>query len=225
MDHFANLDLTHLLTTYGYWAVLVVVAIESMGIPVPGETILLAAAIYSGATQHLALPLVIAAAATGAILGDNLGYLLGRECGFRLLRRYGRLIHLNDRKLKLGIYLFRRHGGKVVFFGRFVPVLRIWAAFLAGTNHMPWRRFLAFNALGGLVWATLDGLGGYLLGTVMYRLTGPIGYIALGLSAITILAFWLFLRRHEHHLADEAERMFPGELHQYVGFPTRDKAA
>ncbi len=134
-------QLMSLLNTYGYWAVLVFVSIESIGIPFPGETMLIAAAIYAGKYHTLFIPFVIAAAAAGAIIGDNIGFFIGREGGYRLLRRYGRYIFLNERKLKLGQYLFKKHGGKVVFFGRFVAVLRAWAAFLAGTNRMTWRRF------------------------------------------------------------------------------------
>src|SRR6266702_4227435 len=172
MFHLATSELMHFLTAYGYWAVLFFVAIESTGIPFPGETMLLVAAIFAGTTHRLSLPLVIVAAASGAILGDNLGFLVGREGGYRLLRRYGRFIRLDERKLKLGQYLFLKHGGKVVFFGRFIAVLRAWAAFLAGTNRMRWPSFLVFNALGGIVWATLYGLGGYLLGKNVHRLAG-----------------------------------------------------
>src|SRR5216683_937487 len=105
------------------------------------------------------------------------GFLFRARRCFRLLRRYGRYLHLNESRLKVGLYLFRKHGGKVVFFGRFVAVLRAWAAFLAGTNRMPWPRFLLFNALGGISWATIYGLGGYLLGDNINRLTGPVGII------------------------------------------------
>src|SRR5213592_4404217 len=175
MFYVATTTLQHYLATYGYLAVFIFVAIESAGIPFPGETMLLIAAIYAGRTHHLSLPLVIVAAASGAILGDNIGFWIGREGGYRLLRRYGRYIRLDERKLKLGQYLFIKHGGKVVFFGRFVAVLRAWAAFLAGTNRMPWPRFLIFNAAGGIVWATLFGLGGYFLGDNIHRFTGPIG--------------------------------------------------
>lgn len=143
--------------------------LQSTGIPFPGETTLLAAATYAGTTHHLSIALVIVAAASGAILGDNLGFWVGREGGYRLLRRYGRYIRLERRRLKLGQYLFRQHGGKVVFFGRFVAVLRAFAAFLAGTNRMPWGRFLAFNAAGGIVWAIVYGLGGYALGRNVHR--------------------------------------------------------
>ena len=155
MFHVAFTDLQHFLATYGYWAVFFFVAIESIGIPFPGETMLLVAAIDAGTTHQLSIVLVIAAATCGAIVGDNIGFWVGREGGYRVLRRYGRYIGFDERKLKVGIYLFRKHGGKVVFFGRFVAVLRAWAAFLAGVNRMPWSRFLLFNALGGIVWATL----------------------------------------------------------------------
>ncbi len=215
MLHFATHDLTHLLSTYGYWAVLVFVAIESTGIPFPGETMLLAAAIYAGTTHHLALPFVIAAAAAGAILGDNIGFWVGREGGYRLLRRYGKYIRLDEHKLKLGQYLFKKHGAKVVFFGRFVAVLRAWAAFLAGTNRMPWGRFLIFNAAGGILWAILYGIGGYLLGNNVHRLTGPVGIAFVVVAALLIIAGFVYLRRNEKRLEDEAERDMPGPLDQY----------
>lgn len=216
MLHAASHNLAHLLTTYGYLAVFVFVAIESTGIPFPGETMLLTASVYAGTTHHLAIPIVIVVAAAGAIVGDNLGFWVGREGGFRLVRRYGPLIRLDERKLKLGIYLFRRHGGKVVFFGRFVAVLRAWAAFLAGTNRMPWDRFLAFNAAGGILWATLFGLGGYFLGNNVHRFTGVFGYITLGLAVIFLIAFLIFLRRQETRLEEDAERALPGPLDQYA---------
>ncbi len=147
MIHLATSDLLRFLASYGDFAFLLFVAIESIGIPFPGETMLLVAAIFAGTTHRLSIPLVIVAAESFAILGDNLGFWVGREGGFRLQRRYGRYIRLDERKLKLGLYLFRRHGGKVVFFGRFIAVLRAWTAFLAGTNRMRWPAFLLFNAL------------------------------------------------------------------------------
>src|SRR5215469_10161596 len=195
MIHLATSDLLHFLNTYGYLAVLLFIAIESTGIPFPGETMLLVAAVYSGTTHRLSIPLVIVAAASGAILGDNLGFWVGREGGFRLLRRYGRYIRLDERKLKLGLYLFRKHGGKVVFFGRFIAVLRAWAAFLAGTNRMRWPVFLLFNTLGGSVWATVYGLGGYFLGDNIHRFAAPVGTITLVLGVLIILAALVFTWR------------------------------
>src|SRR5437764_14348031 len=217
-------DLLHLLATYGYWAVFVFIAIESTGIPFPGESMLLIAAVFAGTTHHLSLPLVIVAAASGAILGDNLGFLLGREWGYRLLRRYGRALHLDERKLKLGQYLFLKHGGKVVFFGRFVAVLRAWAAFLAGTNRMRWPDFLLFNALGGIAWATLIGLGGYYLGDAMHRLKGPVAITCTVLATLIIIAFLIFVHRNEQRLEAEAERALPGPLDAYQPKASRARA-
>ena len=167
---------------------------------------------------------MIAAAACGAIVGDNLGFLVGREGGFRLVRRFGPYIGFDERKLKLGMYLFRRHGGKVVFFGRFVAVLRAWAAFLAGTSRMPWPRFLLFNGAGGILWATIYGLAGYTLGNNIHRILGPIGIASVVLAAIAIIISLIILRRNMARLEEEAEQALPGPVEQYLG-RGRDKAA
>ena len=206
-------ELQHLLIAYGYLAVFIFIAIESTGIPFPGETMLLVAAIYAGTTHHLSIPLVIVAAALGAVVGDNLGFFVGHRYGFRLLSRYGHFIHLDERKLKLGQYLFMKHGSKVVFFGRFVAVLRAWAAFLAGANRMRWSRFLLFNILGGTIWATLFGLGGYFLGDNIHRLTGPVAIISIVAGVFFLIVSLVFVRRNEHRLMAEAEQAFPGPLH------------
>jgi membrane protein DedA with SNARE-associated domain len=215
MIHIAASALQQFLATYGYFAVFVFVAIESIGIPFPGETMLLVAAIDAGKTHQLSIVLVILAATLGAIVGDNIGFWIGREGGYRVLRRYGRYIGFDERKFKVGIYMFRKHGGKVVFFGRFVAVLRAWAAFLAGVNHMPWSRFLAFNALGGFVWATLYGLGGYFLGEQIHRLTGPVGTISIVLALIFLVAFAIFVWRNEKQLEVRAEKALPGPIENY----------
>jgi membrane protein DedA with SNARE-associated domain len=215
MFHAATTDLQHFLMTYGYWAVFVFVALESIGIPFPGETMLLVAAIDAGTTHQLSIVLVILAATCGAILGDNLGFWIGREGGYRLLRRYGRYIGFNERRVKLGLYLFRTQGGKIVFFGRFVAVLRAWAAFLAGVNRMPWGRFLLFNALGGMIWATLYGLGGYFLGEEIHRLTGPVGIVTIVLAVLIIIVSLIFVRRGEKQLEEKAEKAFPGPIENY----------
>ncbi len=204
--------IANVLSSLGYWAVFIFVGIESTGIPFPGETMLIAAAIVAGTTHHLQIVLVIIAAASGAIIGDNIGFFAGYKGGFRLIRRYGKYIRVDERRLKLGQYLFRRHGGKVVFFGRFLAILRALAAFLAGTNRMEWKRFLVFNAAGGVTWATIFGLGGYLLGDNVHRLEGPIGYITAAIAIAFTVALYVFLQRNEKRLADEAERMLPGPL-------------
>lgn len=199
-DLISSHEITTLLATYGYLAVLTVVAIESMGVPVPGEMTLILASIYAGTTHHLHIALVILAAGGGAVLGDNLGFLIGREGGYRLLHRYGKYVRLDENKLGLSQQLFDTHGGKMVFFGRFLPVLRIWAAFLAGAHRMPWRRFLAFNAAGGITWATLMGLAGYTFGSTVLKIGGPVGIAAGLVSTLAMVGVGLVLHRNQHRL-------------------------
>jgi membrane protein DedA with SNARE-associated domain len=205
-------DIHHLIATYGYGVIAGIVALEGMGIPVPGETALIVAAIYAQRTHHLTIGLVITAAAAGAIAGDNTGFFIGREVGYRLLLRFGRYVGVTESRIKLGQYLFQRHGGKVVFIARFVAVLRTVAALLAGLNHMAWRRFVMFNAAGGILWATVYGSGAYWLGMQIEHLARPVG-IALGLAAVTLIVVGvIFLRRHEAQLQAKAERALPGPL-------------
>ena len=201
-----------LLRQHGYWAVLVVVGLESMGIPLPGETTLIAAALYAGATHQLTIELVVLAAIGGAVIGDNLGYAIGYFGGYRLLRRYGRYIGMHERRIKLGRYIFMLHGGKVVFFGRFVSVLRAYAAFLAGTTRMPWPRFFVYNIAGGAVWASIYGFGAYFLGQELEKLDRPFAIGVGAVAAVVIVAFLIFLHRNEKRLEDEAERALPGPL-------------
>jgi membrane protein DedA with SNARE-associated domain len=145
---FSSETLQELLSTHGYWSIALIVGLESMGIPLPGETILVLAAIYAAADPTLNIWLVIAAAAAGSIIGDNLGYWIGYRYAFQLLVRYGRYIGMSSARIKVGQYLFHEYGGKAVFFGRFVALLRILAAFLAGLNRMPWRSFLLAKSYG-----------------------------------------------------------------------------
>ncbi len=135
-----------LITSYGYLAVFGLVAIESLGVPLPGETALIAAGTYAGTTHRLSPWLIFVVASAAAIVGDNIGFWIGDKGGYRLAYRYGRRVRLDERKLKIARYLFDRHGPKVVFFGRFVSVLRTYAAFLAGTTRMAWWRFFGYNA-------------------------------------------------------------------------------
>src|SRR5947209_847254 len=191
--------MTSILGKYGYLVVGVSVAIESSGIPFPGETVLVTAAVYAG-TGHIAIAWVIVAAAAGAIIGDNLGYTAGRYGGRPLVERYGRYVHLRPEALGRAEQFFNRYGDRTVFFGRFVAVLRAWVAFLAGTNRMPWTRFLLFNAAGGIVWATGFGVLGFELGHnlpllhTIERVIG-IGGVAAAVVAVVVLYLVYRLRR------------------------------
>ena len=207
-------ELHQILSTYGYGVVAAFVALEGTGIPLPGETTLIAAAIVAGTSHELNILLVVAAAAGGAILGDNVGYWIGRALGYPLLLRYHRTLHISDSKIKLGQYLFLRHGRKVVFFGRFVAVLRALNGLLAGINRMAWPHFLAADAAGGILWAGIYGSGAYFLGAEIHRLARPAGIAVLVLVVAGVMAAFFILRHHMAELEATAERALPGSIEQ-----------
>jgi membrane protein DedA with SNARE-associated domain len=204
--------LENILSVVGYPAVTLFVMIESSGIPFPGETMLLVASFFAATDPglHLSIPIVIACAALGAIVGDNLGYLAGRTGGRALVLRFGKYIFLKPEHLDYAERFFEKHGDKTVFFGRFIAVLRAWAAFLAGINHMRWRRFLIYNAAGGILWATIYGTLGFIAGRFFHdnfatveRIARDIGLIgAVIIVAFAVAAFILLrLRRRKRMLA------------------------
>ena len=205
------------LSSYGYIVVFLLVMGESLGLPLPGETALIAAALYAGSTGKLEIQTVIVIAAAAAIIGDNIGFAIGRYGGARVLLKYGHKVRLHEGRLKIGIWLFRHHGGKVVFWGRFVSILRTYAAFLAGANRMSWPRFLFFNTTGGILWATVFGLGYYLFGDVLERLSKTID---IGLGALGILAvvgFVLWMRKREASLQARADAEITGSVAEELG--------
>jgi membrane protein DedA with SNARE-associated domain len=199
--------LIQLLHSYGNVVLGVVVGLESVGLPLPGETLLIAAAVWAGTSHQLNILLVILSAALGAIVGQIAGYWIGWGVGFRLLRRYGRYIGLTDRRLAYGRALFRRHGVKVIFASRFIVLLRTLAALLAGANHMPWGRFMAANITGSVTWAALYGGGAYLLGHEAKQVAGPVA-IGIGLLVAGILlAGALYARRRERRILTQPARV------------------
>jgi len=195
--NFSSHALQTILSSWGYAAVLGFVAIESSGIPFPGETMLVAAAVYAG-TGHLNIVFVIIVGAAGAILGDNVGYAVGRTGGRALVERYGKYIRVDTSKLATAERFFAKHGDKTVFFGRFVAVLRAWAAFLAGLNRMHWIKFGAFNAAGGILWATLYGVLGFELGknlAVLHKVEQTIGVGGVVAAVVVVIAAFILHRR------------------------------
>ncbi|WP_036261982.1 DedA family protein [Methylocapsa aurea] len=205
-------DIQPLIIQHGYWAVFLIVMLESAGLPLPGETALLLAGAYAGATGNLDISYVIAAAAAGAIIGDNIGFWVGRTWGANLLVRYGRFIHLPEGRLKLGQYLFKKHGAKIVFFGRFVAFLRVLAALLAGVNKYSWGQFLFYNATGGIVWAGVMGIGSYVFGDAVHRVSGPLGIAALIGVVGGAVAFMIIVRREERKMEKRLAAVRDGDL-------------
>lgn len=209
------MNIHHLLVTYGYAAVFLLVALESLGIPLPGETILIAAGTYAGSTHRLSVAVIFFVAAAAAILGDNAGYFIGNKGGYRLLHRYGRYVRLDEPKVKVGRYVFDRHGGKVVFFGRFVSVLRTLAAFLAGTARMRWPRFLWFNLAGGIVWVAIYTFAAYGAGHALTRLSGVLNWVFGAVAVVVIVTTIIVVRRRVSALVEVAEAAYPGPLDEY----------
>lgn len=189
--------MTKLLLDYGLVLLFTFVAMESAGIPIPGETLLITAAVLSRPEHHrYSLVWVIVVAATGAIVGDNIGYWLGRVGGRKLLNRWGFVSRYAERALPPSERFFDRHGAKAVFLGRFIAILRVTAAWLAGLSHMQWWRFFAWNAAGGIVWAAGVALLAYWAGKAVadavsrYGLYGVVALIVLGALAYVGLRIW-----------------------------------
>jgi membrane protein DedA with SNARE-associated domain len=204
--------IVHLIHVYGLLTVAVIVGLECLGIPLPGETALLAAAIYAGTKHDLNIVAVISTAAGAAIVGRMIGYVIGREFGYWLLLRYGSYVRMTEARIKLGQYLFLRHGGKIVFIAQFIPVLRTFAGIFAGANVMPWRTFLVANVIGSIIWAASYGYAAYSLGREFERVQGPLVLLFAVATVIAFIAGGMFVHRHEAQLTAEAERAMPGPL-------------
>jgi membrane protein DedA with SNARE-associated domain len=167
---------------------------ESSGIPVPGETVLISAAVLAS-QGHFNIVWVIVIAATGAIIGDNVGYWLGRVGGRKLLMRWGLIARRAEKALPAGERFFAKHGGKTVFFARFVALLRVFGAWIAGMTKMPWGRFLFWNAAGGICWATGFGLGAYYGGKAAVELVARWGGIGAAVLVVLLLVGFVVWRR------------------------------
>jgi membrane protein DedA with SNARE-associated domain len=191
----ALLDVEHLISTAGYPLLFLIVMGESSGLPIPGETGLIAAAVLASQGK-LDIAVVIILAAAGAIVGDNIGYLIGRKGGRWLLERPGPFHTQRRNVLIVGEPFFERHGPKAVFFGRFLLGLRVWASWLAGATRMHWRSFVVWNALGGLTWACAIGLLAYYLGHSASNAIQAFGIYGLVAVAIALSSAFVAHRRH-----------------------------
>jgi len=201
----AILNVEHLVRVSGYPLLFVLVMGESSGVPIPGETALIAAAVLAS-QETLSIELVIALAASAAIIGDNIGYLIGRKGGRWILERPGPFHYQRVQVLATGQPFFERHGPKAVFFGRFILGLRVWASWLAGATHMPWRSFLVWNALGGIIWAVVVGTAAYLLGNSATGVLEAFGLWGLVAALLAIGGFLVWHRRQRRHGAGVSAR-------------------
>jgi membrane protein DedA with SNARE-associated domain len=191
----AILDVNQLVKTAGYPLLFVLVMSESSGLPIPGETALIAAAVLASQGK-LQIGVVIAIAAAAAIVGDNIGYVIGRKGGRWLLERPGAFYRQRQEVLRVGEPFFERHGPKAVFFGRFILGLRVWASWLAGATRMHWRSFALWNALGGITWAFGVGLIAYVLGSSAGNALEAFGIYGLVAVLFAIIGGLVLHRRH-----------------------------
>lgn len=211
MDVFSQAQFMEFAQSYGLWAVFFIVMLESIGIPLPGEMIVMLAATIAASRNAPVLPL-IATAATAAIIGDNVGYMIGRKLGKPLLLRHGWRLGLSASDLKVGQYLFRKYGALVVFFGRFTPLLRMLAAFLAGANSLDWRKFFIANAAGAILWAGTVASAAYWFGQKLKGTHGPMSAVMVLAGVLLLVASFGYVKRNGARLAAEAEAAFPGPI-------------
>jgi membrane protein DedA with SNARE-associated domain len=182
--------------------------IAGYGLPLPGETALVSAAVYAGSTGNLSLAAVIATAAAAAIIGDNLGYLAGRRFGRALVTRFGPRIGMTPPRWRLARYLVERYGVYAVFAGRFVAILRSLAAAVAGAAQMPWLRFFIANALGGIAWASVYGLAAHSVGEVLHRLSHTELVLLAGGALAVFLLTGQAIARRRGDWQREADRLY-----------------
>jgi membrane-associated protein len=183
----------------GYAVVFALIAVETMGIPVPGETALITAGLLAHDGRMDIVPL-IALAAAAAILGDNVGFAIGRKVGRRVFEAPGPFHRQRLSTLAVGEPFFERHGPKAVFLGRWVAGLRIASAWLAGMNKMAWPRFLCWTALGGLCWATSVALGAYIIGHAFEEIIGVGGIVAAGVVSAGLLGLFVWHQVRERRV-------------------------
>jgi membrane protein DedA with SNARE-associated domain len=201
-----------LIYQYGPWIVFALVFLESIGLPLPGEAILVSAAIFAGTTQDISIALVLLSAVLGAIFGSIIGFWIGNRYGYPLLLRYGSYIGLTETRIKIAPYLFRRQGMVVILIARFVAVLRSIIGFIAGANRMPFANFIIANSAGAVAWAFFYGFGAYYLGKGVEEFARPFAMALAVVAAIVVISTILLWRRKEQVLAAAAERDIPGPL-------------
>jgi membrane protein DedA with SNARE-associated domain len=205
-------SIAHLVHVYGLLVVAGCICLEGVGLPLPGETSLIIASAIAGSQHNLNIAAVILTAAGASVVGRTVGYYIGREFGYWLLLRYGFYLRITEARIKLGQYLFLRHGGKIIIIAQFIPVLRSVAGILAGANRMPRGPFLVTNIIGAVLWATFFGLAAYSLGRQIERVAGPMVFVLGFVAVIVIIIAGNFVHSHEAQLEAEAEKALPGPL-------------
>lgn len=206
------MNFDHLVTSDGYWALALILGLEALGIPIPGETVLITAGAYAGETHKLSIWILWACGGAAVLVGSSVSYWIGVKGGYRLLLRYGKYIRMKEPEIKVGRYIFDRYGPVVVSGGRFVAVLRTYAPFLAGTSRMSWPRFATWNAIGAVAWTGLWSLLSYKAGNSLQNTSGSVDVVVAVVVVALVVAAILFIRAHAKRLEAVAEAAYPGPL-------------
>ena len=197
------------VSTYGVWLVAGFIALETIGAPLPAEAALMAAAFFAARSHELNIWLLIAVGSLAAILGNAVGYWIGKRYGYQLLMRYGRRVGLTEGRIKIGQWLFLQYGGRFVFIARFLPFLRNMAAILAGTNAMAQPAFHLASGTAAIAWVTLYSLATYSLGAAFADLAAPVAAVLGAVAILIILAVPTLVLRYEQDLLAKAESELP----------------
>ena len=197
--------LSEFVSQYGYLAVFGLILFQSLGVPLPGEAALIAAAVYAQHTDKLSVFAIVAVATVATILGSTVGYWIGMRGGHPILVRHGDRIGLNAARIRLGEYLFRMHGGKILLFGRIMAVLRVYQAVLAGTYRMPFQRFMVFNVLGAVIWAAGVAYLAFGFGELFSRMEGIVAWVALAIGLGLLGGSFYYLQSREVELQAQAD--------------------
>ncbi|HEY0321678.1 MAG TPA: DedA family protein [Pyrinomonadaceae bacterium] len=195
--------LTRLFVHYGYWTVFFGVMLENAGLPVPGETILLAAGFFA-ANGHFALLSVMLVATVGAVVGDNIGFAIGHHYGRGFLLRFGRFFFLTPKRFARIEGFFERHGNRTILVARFITGLRVFAALFAGASRMPWRTFLVYNITGAIIWAVVITTLGYLFGHSWPVLEKWVGRSGIFMLLAVVVSLFVIYRIRAHRKEKEA---------------------
>lgn len=198
--------MTHFVASYGVWVVGTFIALETVGLPVPAEAALIAAAFFAARTQAIDLWWLIAVAILAAILGNAVGFWIGRRFGAALLARYGARIGLTPERIKIGQWLFQRYGGRFVFAARFLPFLRNMVAVLAGMNRMPQANFAFASTMAAVAWVLFYAWGSYSFGAAFEEIASPVAIVLAVIALAIMFGMPTLILRLEKRLLAKAER-------------------
>lgn len=200
-------------SSLGYLAVFLLVGLEALAIPVPGEVALISASLYSAQSHHLNIVLIILSSLAGLTIGSSAGYLIGNKGGLLLLKKYGRYVRITEDRVKIGFYIFDKYGVYLIFFGRFFALFRTLEALLAGISEMKFPKFIFAVITGGLLWTALYSLGSYYFYSTLKAVLSGLTYATIPVVFALAVIVFLGLKKGEKSLVRKANQKYPGSIY------------